>query len=251
VYNKDLGEWTVRKQGEVIARMHMINPRNQELFHLRVLLINVKGALSFEHLRTVNDFTYSTFTQAAKALNLVDNDRQWYDFVEEVIQNETAFNARYSFTMMIIHCMPANPTAYELWEQFKLQLSADFIRLNKSETIGVQQGLQHIEHLCKSNGSSMAVVGLPEPDRRVQLFHMPVNPLENRTPEEYLAIGEEMKAMFYEEQLNAFNAIYDASLRYQDPQPKCFFVEGMGGSGKTHLIKVNKFIKIKIISENK
>ena len=239
VYNKTTGKWTERQKGEVISRMHMINPRNKELFHLRILLLHVRGATSFDFLKTVNDITYKTFTEAAIALNLVDNDTQWYEFMEEIIHNEIAFMARYSFIMMLIHCMPANPNALQLWTEYSIRLSRDLIGTSKSQYIGVQQALQHIEDMCKAAGSSMKTVGLPKPDRDVARYDNSLfNIGENKTPEEYLLDGEALKTQLNELQLEAYNAIHDSALRRSDRRAKCFFISGMGGSGKTFLIRV-------------
>lgn len=46
--------WCLRKQGETIGRMYFINPRAGDLFYLRMFLLHVSGATSFDNLRTVN-----------------------------------------------------------------------------------------------------------------------------------------------------------------------------------------------------
>ena len=54
-------KWTPRKQGFAIGRMFYCGPNAGELFYLRFLLTVVKGATSFEHLRTVNGHMHATF----------------------------------------------------------------------------------------------------------------------------------------------------------------------------------------------
>ena len=71
--------------------MPTINPRQVELFYLRLLLLHVRGAQSYEDLRTVTfDSTdgpipieYETFRDAASALGLLENDQQWHQCLEE------------------------------------------------------------------------------------------------------------------------------------------------------------------------
>ena len=47
--------WSPRKtKFNVIGRMYSISPTQTELFHLRLLLLTVKGAKSFDDIRTVN-----------------------------------------------------------------------------------------------------------------------------------------------------------------------------------------------------
>ena len=77
-------QWTRRDRAQkVITRIYSISPRKSELYLLRLLLLNVPGATSFAHLRTVNGFTHPNFTDAARALNLVENGQQWYDYMAE------------------------------------------------------------------------------------------------------------------------------------------------------------------------
>ena len=38
----------------VLRRMYLVNPKDQQRYFIRLLLLHVKGATSFENLRTVN-----------------------------------------------------------------------------------------------------------------------------------------------------------------------------------------------------
>jgi hypothetical protein len=88
-------EWTRRDRAQrVITRLYSISPRQSELYHLRLLLLNVPGATSFQHLRTVNGVPYDTFTAAARALNLVENGQQWYDSMAEAAQYQMPYQLR-------------------------------------------------------------------------------------------------------------------------------------------------------------
>ena len=88
-------EWTPRARAEpVITRLFTISPRRSELYHLRLLLLNVPGATSFEHLRTVNGITHPNFAAAARALNLVENGQQWYDAMAEAAQHQMPYQLR-------------------------------------------------------------------------------------------------------------------------------------------------------------
>ena len=54
-----------KRQGlfNTIGRMYAISPNQVELFHIRILLLNVKGSKSFTDLRTVNGEVYQTYTE--------------------------------------------------------------------------------------------------------------------------------------------------------------------------------------------
>ena len=47
-------------------------------FILRMLLNVIKGARSFEEIRTINNVVYPTFRSACYALGLLDDDKEWH-----------------------------------------------------------------------------------------------------------------------------------------------------------------------------
>ena len=52
---KTVSHWQPRQsQFNVIGRMFSVSPAQNELFHLRILLLSVKGATSFNDLKTVD-----------------------------------------------------------------------------------------------------------------------------------------------------------------------------------------------------
>jgi hypothetical protein len=48
-----------------------------------MLLMVVKGAQSYEYLRTYNGITHSTFKEACNARGLLSNDQEWYNAFDE------------------------------------------------------------------------------------------------------------------------------------------------------------------------
>jgi len=66
--------------------MYFVNPKDIERFYLRLLLLHVSGAQSFNDLKTVNDLVYSTFLEAAKARNLIITDNEWDKCLNEAVQ---------------------------------------------------------------------------------------------------------------------------------------------------------------------
>ncbi|XP_043474383.1 uncharacterized protein LOC122506333 [Leptopilina heterotoma] len=82
VFKKEGGEnalkWVKRKGSfNVIRRMYSISPSQSELFHLRLLLIVVKGATSYDDLRTVKNILHAIFRSACLALGLIEDDGEW------------------------------------------------------------------------------------------------------------------------------------------------------------------------------
>ena len=64
VWKSKESEWQKRKKtvSRTISRIHMIQPNDTERFALRLLLLNVTGAMSFENLRTVEGVEILLFT---------------------------------------------------------------------------------------------------------------------------------------------------------------------------------------------
>ena len=64
VWNKSRKNWQIRKRGQetIISRMYNASVREGERYFLRVLLLHVPGATSFENLRTFEGTTLFDFS---------------------------------------------------------------------------------------------------------------------------------------------------------------------------------------------
>ena len=89
VYNASKKIWTPRQKFNkpVLCRMYFVDPKKRELYFLRLLLLHVPGATSFENLRTFQHITYATFFEAAVARNLVKIDDEWERCLDEACSN--------------------------------------------------------------------------------------------------------------------------------------------------------------------
>ncbi|XP_065318836.1 uncharacterized protein LOC135926834 [Gordionus sp. m RMFG-2023] len=69
--------WKLRKKRlNVISRMYSVHPNSGERFFLRLLLLHVCGATSFDYLKTINGILMSTFKEAAIKRNLLSDDKE-------------------------------------------------------------------------------------------------------------------------------------------------------------------------------
>ena len=77
VYNNN--NWKRRQRGgnKILARMYTVSVKDEERFYLRLLLLHVPGATSFEFLRTVDNVVYDTFKEAAFQRHMLDTDEKW------------------------------------------------------------------------------------------------------------------------------------------------------------------------------
>jgi hypothetical protein len=67
--------WSTWQRGEkAFGQMYFVYPAVGEHFFLRLLLIVVPSATSFEHLWTVDDIEHSMFQAACGALGLLQDD---------------------------------------------------------------------------------------------------------------------------------------------------------------------------------
>ena len=81
-----VSRWTPRKSHyNCIGKMFSVSPSQLELFRLRLLLLNVKGAKCYNDLKTVEGVQYSTFTEACIALGLIENDAEWDRAMQEAV----------------------------------------------------------------------------------------------------------------------------------------------------------------------
>ena len=86
--------WQHRKMDQSIGRIIHVHPAASELFYLRILLNIVRGATSYEHLRTMNGITYNSFQEACFVHGLLRDDREWNDVLEQASQWATGYQLR-------------------------------------------------------------------------------------------------------------------------------------------------------------
>ena len=100
-YTFGKGKWKPRKKltkNKIpISRMHMVFPSAGEQFYLRMLLLHKKGATSFKDLRTISDIEESTYFDACKAMNLIEDDELWVKTMMEAIHD---YSQRYLIRLL-------------------------------------------------------------------------------------------------------------------------------------------------------
>jgi len=110
--------------------MYSVSPAQTDLFHLRLLLFlllfTVKGATSFNDLKTVNGEFYQSFSAACLALGLIEDDDKWKQAMNETVRWMMSRQLRRLFVRILLHCQPLHPE--ELWENFKIAMSEDYVR---------------------------------------------------------------------------------------------------------------------------
>jgi hypothetical protein len=115
--------------------MYFVHPSSGERYYLRMLLLVVKGAQSYDSVRTYNNITYSTFKEACNVRGLLSNDQEWYNVFDEAANWATSGQLKQLFVMMLLFC--------EVGDEFKFfekiwRLLADNIQYNVCQTLNHQ-----------------------------------------------------------------------------------------------------------------
>lgn len=71
---------------------------------MRMLLTKVRGAASFDELRTVNGVCFTTFREACKEYELLDDDKEWHEVIEQCADGVLAPQIRQLFVHTIVNC---------------------------------------------------------------------------------------------------------------------------------------------------
>ena len=231
-WNDKTFKWVRRKKAwKVVPRLVSVSPRDIERYHLRVLLLMVPGATSYEYLRTSADGTVcSTFLEACNKRHLLDNDTAWVATLTDAVNSQSPKQIRRLFAYMLLYCNISDPVM--LFTQFYADFFEDYL-LHLPEDQASQKALSKIEAILNQNGSTLTNFGLPAA-HYVNPVIPPLNPGD--LPFDLGEEGEKAAQFTLNvEQKRAAHYILTACLDTESPGPHLFFLCGPGGSGKTYL----------------
>ncbi|KYN10408.1 ATP-dependent DNA helicase PIF1, partial [Trachymyrmex cornetzi] len=225
INGKNVSRWTKRNNYfNCIGRIYTVSPTKIELFHLRLLLLTIKGATSFQNLKVVNGETHQTFSAACLALGLIEDDDEWNRAMHEAVKWMMPQQLRRLFSRILIHCNPLYPE--KLWESFKDALSEDYVRKN-----GILNGLKktcnQINNMLLSEGKSFADFLNME-----QLINN--DEVTDYLTEQESEIGMKQYKQLNDKQKEIIDIILDR-LDNNSANSHCFYIDGPGGSGKTFI----------------
>jgi len=205
--------------------MYSVSPSQIELFHLRILLLHVRGATSFQELRTVNNEIHQTFTAACLALGLIEDDEEWYRAMNEAKIWMMPRQLRNLFVRILIHCQPVHPK--KLWDKFKIDMSEDYAR-RFEPIIGIKKVYNYITNVLQMEGSNIA--NFPELEQ--EIIEQEINNEEQI--EEDTSIGMQQYEQLNIEQKEIVDTILEATIT-NNKNNNYFYIDGPGGSGKTFI----------------
>ncbi len=229
---KDGGEWKTRQQrgSKIFGRLYTVSPREVERFHLRLILLHVKGAQSFDSLKTVDTILYGTFYEAARAHGLLRDDSEWEQCLAEAVAFKMPYQLRGLFATILLNGEPQNAQA--LFDRFATALSEDFFRRVRNADLAAILAWWKIEGIMNSQGRSLTNFGMPFPNEAVHSSDLSAD-----DPHCEMINWQQMSHLFNADQHAAMERIHSSVVSKGTTGPRCFFVDGPGGTGKTFLYK--------------
>ncbi|XP_074323771.1 uncharacterized protein LOC141660683 [Apium graveolens] len=243
VWNDGERKWTMRKHGFQIGRLCYAHHSTGEPWFLHLLLTKVRGATSFESLRTVNGVCYSTFRDACKEYGLLDDDKEWHEVLTQASAGGLPPQVRQLFVHIIVNCKVTDLKT--LWSTHWKSMVDDILLRQRQYcpntlfTLNNTQlqfyALGEIDELLRSVGKSLKKFDqLPQTPRSYSN-----NETNNLIIEETSYDTRNMEyetAKLLQDCIEELRKIYDAVIQSIDSNiGGIFFVYGSSGCEKTFL----------------
>ncbi|XP_077137872.1 LOW QUALITY PROTEIN: uncharacterized protein LOC143804010 [Ranitomeya variabilis] len=212
-----------------IGRMFNISPLEREKYFLRILLLNVKGATSFEDLKTTEGICFPMFQEACIARGLTDDDSEWDTCLTEAATYQMPIQLRQLFAFICIMCEPSNAAA--LFERHKKNLMEDYTTCFPHVQKALYMTLHEIETVLRTHGKSLQDFGLQLP---VGKYDDPINSGKYYDPVAEKDLFQKKFHMLNPGTLKAFKKITE-TFHNSNLEKRLFFIDRQGGSGKTFL----------------
>ncbi|GAU47161.1 hypothetical protein TSUD_287440 [Trifolium subterraneum] len=235
--------WSPRKRGFSIGRIHYVPPGSGEKFYLRTLLNYVKGAMSYDDIKTIENVSYKTFKDACYAMGLLDDDKEYIDGIKEAGHWGTTSLLRRLFVILLIADQLGRPeivwsNTWELLSDDILYRQRRILRIPDLVLTDDQiksYALAEIEKLLRSNQASLEdYPTMPRADDSLlvvsgnRLIYDELNYDRQVLFEEHVRLMSTMTL----EQRSVFDKIMR---RVNQNKPGLFFLYGYGGTGKTFI----------------
>jgi hypothetical protein len=208
-----------------------VNIADTERYFLRTLLLHIPGAISFEDIRTVNGVLCDSFKDAAKMHGLLSDDEVWDSTLTDAALIKMPKQMRQVFALICIYASTSDIPL--LWENHKDNLMEDYSRRfdHQSRCRHCEDlALKDIEETLIVNGKKCSDFGLRDPPSICNS-----NETSYDAGDEKVA-AQELLCSLNECQRKVFDTI-TVAVRDRTLRPKCFFLDGPGGSGKTYMYR--------------
>lgn len=233
--------WHPRQRNSfALGRMTYVGPTAGERFHLRMLLMVVRGPRSFNDLKTVDGEVCETFHDACLKRGLLEDDEEWEICLRDAAEIQTGSQLRHLFTTLLLFCAPTQPNL--LWVTFRDKICDDLRhklyqlgRTNIMQNDIYDYGLHLIDDILHDSGRALSDFPCM-PQSVLNWSDMVHNRLISQQMN-YDSNSEAFQAhnlmlSLNDDQRAAFQRIWQSIIHNEG---KTFFVDGFGGCGKTYL----------------
>ena len=130
----------------------------------------VKGAPSYESLRTYNNILYPTFKEACKTHGLLEDDQEWYNAFDEAASWATSSQLRHLFVTMLLFCEVGDEFSFfeKVW-----RLLADDIQYNARQLLN-HPSYQMSDEALKNQLIEELTTLFNRRGSRIQDFNLPI-----------------------------------------------------------------------------
>ncbi|XP_053213304.1 uncharacterized protein LOC128396721 [Panonychus citri] len=207
--------------------IEFVSPRQQERYALRLLLLRVPSAKSFEDLRTHEETVWPTFMEAARARGLVDDDSEWCRCLDEMSNFAFASQLRETFAYILLFSCPSN--AKDLFEKFSIALSEDFCR-DFSVEVARNKALIAIQQILDVHQKKLVDYGLPTVDCERVIYPQFTDPermAASSNSDRIASIANSEQKLIID---HVKSIVFDVHVA-----DRIIFIDGAGGTGKTFI----------------
>eukprot|EP00889_Picochlorum_renovo_P008954 jgi/Picre1/35984/NNA_003441.t1 len=236
--------------------------RDRERWCLKQLLCALPGATSWDDLKTVrnseeggNSTVCPSFEEACRVRGTLENDDLWCSGMDEAVREAMPCQLRMMFVEMLAFCNISDPKM--LWNRYKTALSEDYLyevdtKLKENpedpirDTVGEEEhgrwswrAVLDIQDLLDEYKKTLEEFGIPRPPD-----HLITSEIEKEVGGYFNFSYQDIEAnvaKLNQQQRAAFDQILEAvnACESEENSSGChvFFLDGIGGSGKTFLYK--------------
>jgi hypothetical protein len=227
----------------MIGRLYFASINEGERYYLRLLLLNRKGATSFDDLKTVDDITHRTFRLAAQALGLLVSDRHYHQSMSEAALWKTGYSLRFMFCMILLHSPPSDPLNLlmtfidPLSNNLSHQLRTRYAVAQPSHELRKSLCYYLIQQILNEHNKTLSNVGLDsiviDPEL-ADLFSC-VSPDHLLSIRDHARLFCAMSSSLNERQTIILETIIQLT---DQSESGLIYIDGPGGTGKTYLMNV-------------
>ena len=126
------------------------------------MLTHVKGATSFNDLKSINGHSCKSFKEACIYLGLLQDDAEWDACLRKASQLQTGQQLQYLFAMILLFCQLITPE--DLWNTHKSALCENILyrdhQLTQNQNNNVSNSIENkaldqLENYLHLNGKSL------------------------------------------------------------------------------------------------